>query len=115
MSLTDLNLLVGVRLPLGLETNAGRVQLRTRQISMQGLSLVTRTKHEIGQQLRLIIEFPGWQFRQDGQVRLIQDRFVGAMLAVSFVDLDEDDEERLRQELGGLAQATAGSGDQKVL
>lgn len=94
------NVRVDVKYPVTISIgNIHDVMLRTRDISATGCGFSTRLPMEIDMVGDLRLEFPDWDFRKGFVVRFVKPILAGTQVGVQFIDLTEDERERLVKEV----------------
>lgn len=94
------NVRVDVKYPVTMSIgNIHDVILRTRDISATGCGFSTRLPLETDMVGELTLEFPDWDFRKPFSVRFVKPILAGTQVGVQFIDLTEDERERLVKEV----------------
>ena len=93
------NVRVEVKYPVHIAVPAGDADTRTRDLSATGCGFSTRLPVELEQEGTVTIEFPAWRFTKAFVIRFVKPIIAGYKVGTQFIDLTEEERERLVKEV----------------
>lgn len=99
------NVRIEVQYPITLLLAGRQTTGRTRDMSATGVGFSTRLPVEMDEAGEVTIDFPEWQFTKPFVIRFMRPILAGCQVGAQFVDLTEDERERLVKEVFDVQRA----------